>query len=204
MLARTQRLIRRVTDLFQGYDYAAARSEIETFFWRDLADNYLEMAKLRLYNEEAVREYTGAAFTLGHVLLATLKLFAPFLPHVTEAIYQALFAERDGAMSIHISQWPQADARFEDANAEAFGEILVEIAIAVRRYKSERGLSLGAEVAPLLLATRNVALAEQCYAAAQDLASVTRTQRVEIVGALDGAGIILLDGEIQAALRARP
>jgi len=199
ILARTQRLIRRVTDLFQGYDYAAAKSEIETFFWRDLADNYLEMAKLRLYNED-----TGAVFTVDHVLIATLKLFAPFLPHVTEAIYQALFAERDGAVSIHLSQWPQPDARFEDADAEAFSETLVEIATAVRRYKSERGLSLGAEIGPLHLAVRDAALAEQCRAATQDLMSVTRAQRVEVVDALDGEGIILLDDEIQAALEAQP
>ncbi len=195
ILARTQRLIRRVTDLFQGYDYAAAKSEIEAFFWRDLADNYLEMAKLRLYNADA-----GAALTVGHVLLATLKLFAPFLPYVTEAIYQALFAEKDGAISIHVSQWPRPDARFEDVDAEAFGETLVEIATAVRRYKSERGLSLGAEIGPLHLATRDAALVEQCRAAAQDLVSVTRAQRAEVGDVFDGAGIILLEGEIQVML----
>ncbi len=203
ILARTQRLIRRVTDLFRGYDYAAAKSEIEAFFWRDLADNYLEMAKLRLYNEDAAREDTGAAFTVDLVLLATLKLFAPFLPHVTEVIYRALFAERDGAVSIHVSRWPQPDARFEDADAEALGETLVEIATAVRRYKSERGLSLGAEIGPLHLAVRDAALAEQCRAATQDLMSVTRAQRVEVVDALDGEGIILLDDEIQVALEAQ-
>lgn len=195
ILARTQRLIRRVTDLFRGYDYAAAKSEIETFFWRDLADNYLEMAKLRLYNEDA-----GASFTVEHVLLATLKLFAPFVPHVTEAIYQALFAANDGAISIHVSQWPRPDARFEDDAAEAFGETLVEIATAVRRYKSERGLSLGGEVGPLCLATGDATLVEQCRAAVQDLVSVTRAQRVEVVAVLDGAGITLLDGEIRVAL----
>ncbi len=49
MLSRAQRLIARVTALFEAYDYAAAKSEIEAFFWRDLADNYLELAKARLY-----------------------------------------------------------------------------------------------------------------------------------------------------------
>ncbi len=50
LLSRTQRLIARVTALFEAYDYAAAKSEIEAFFWRDLADNYLELAKARLYD----------------------------------------------------------------------------------------------------------------------------------------------------------
>jgi valyl-tRNA synthetase len=48
ILASTQRLVRRASGLFQQYEYAAAKSEIEGFFWRDLADNYLEMVKQRL------------------------------------------------------------------------------------------------------------------------------------------------------------
>ncbi|MGC9395210.1 MAG: valine--tRNA ligase [Anaerolineae bacterium] len=200
ILARLQTLIRRVTDLFQGYDYAAAKSEIETFFWRDLADNYLEMAKLRLYNEDAARGDTGVSFTLAYVLLATLKLFAPFLPHVTEEIYQHLFAEREGAVSIHLARWPEVDARFADADAETFGETLVEIATAVRRHKSEQGLSLGAEIGLLSIATRDTALMERCRAATQDLISVTRAQRVEVVSALDGDSHLLLDGEVQVGL----
>jgi valyl-tRNA synthetase len=200
ILACTQRLIRRATDLFRGYDYAAAKSEIEAFFWRDLADNYLEMAKLRLYSEdETVR--AGASFTLYHVLLATLKLFAPFLPHVTEEIYQHLFAASDGAISIHLARWPEVDARFEEADAEAFGERLVEIATAVRRYKSERGLSLGAEIGPLCLAASDAVLAAKYSVAVHDLISVTRAQRIDVVGALDGDSILLLDGAVQVALR---
>ena len=109
ILSRTQRLIERVTELFQGYDYAAAKSEMESFFWRDLADNYLEMAKGRLYNETSAG-YDGARYTLFHVLLAMVKLFAPFLPHVTEVIYQGLFAAFEGAESVHRARWPRANA----------------------------------------------------------------------------------------------
>ena len=85
LLSRTQRLIQRVTLLFEGYDYATAKAEIELFFWTEFADNYLEMAKKRLYDGgEAGR---GAQATLRLGLLTTLKLFAPFLPYVTEAIF---------------------------------------------------------------------------------------------------------------------
>ncbi|MCP4517150.1 MAG: class I tRNA ligase family protein, partial [Delftia sp.] len=120
ILARTQRLLRRATELFRGYDYAAAKSETEVFFWRDLADNYLEMAKVRLYGDE-VEAREGARFAFYHVLLTTLKLFAPFIPYVTEEIYQHLFAASDGAESLHLSRWPAPDARFEDEAAEALG-----------------------------------------------------------------------------------
>ncbi|MSP13220.1 MAG: valine--tRNA ligase [Chloroflexi bacterium] len=95
ILSNIQRLVRRVTELFQGYDYAAAKSDIEAFFWRDLADNYLEMAKQRLY-DPARAYHEGALYTIHQVLETTVKLFAPLLPHVTEAIYQGLFAPAPG------------------------------------------------------------------------------------------------------------
>ena len=83
ILSRTQRLILRVTDLFRNYDYAAAKSETESFFWRGLADNYLEMSKERLYDETS-EMHEGARYTLYHVLLTVVKLFAPLLPYIEE------------------------------------------------------------------------------------------------------------------------
>jgi valyl-tRNA synthetase len=200
ILARTQRLIRRATALFRDYDYAAAKQETEIFFWNDLADNYLEMAKMRLYGDHTDGG-AGAKGTLQHVLLTTLKLFAPFLPHVTEMIYQALFAEEEGMASIHCSRWPEPDSRFDDAEAASFGETLVAIATAVRRYKSEQNLSLGAKLPQLCLATPLPQLAAQLRAAVPDLTSVTRAQQVTVVSALDdGLEVVLEEGPLQVAL----
>ena len=174
ILASTQRLVRRATAAFRAYDYATAKHETDAFFWRDFTDNYLEMAKLRLYAGDA-----GAQFVVAAVLLVLLKLFAPFFPHITEELYQALFATSDGAESIHRAAWPQPDARFEDDAALALGETLVELATAVRRYKSERGLSLGAELAELRI-TAEAPLAEQLRLAEDDLRSITRAKAVVV------------------------
>src|SRR5205085_7923775 len=150
LLSRTQQLIGRVTELFHNYDYAAAKSETESFFWRELADNYLEMSKERLYDESSeMRE--GARYTLYTVLLAILKLFAPFLPYITEEIYLALFAETEGSASIHISPWPTANEAFVDDKADTAGETLIEVATAVRRYKSESNISVGTQLQRLQL-----------------------------------------------------
>lgn len=201
ILARAQRLVRRVTDLFRGYDYAAAKSETEVFFWRDLADNYLEMAKVRLYGDQAeARE--GARFALYQVLLVTLKLFAPFIPYVTEEIYQHLFVEHDGAESVHLSRWPMPDVRFEDQAAEALGETLVTIATAVRRYKSEHSLALGTEVARLQLATDSAKLSDLLRAASPDITSITRAGQVEVVSSLEaGLEVVRSEGDVRVALR---
>jgi valyl-tRNA synthetase len=199
ILARTQRLIRRVTELFQGYDYAAAKSETEVFFWRDLADNYLEMAKVRLYGEQPDAR-AGAQYALYHVLLATLKLFAPFLTYVTEEIYQHLF-KTDGAASIHLSQWPVPIPQFEDDAVEAFGETLVAIATAVRRYKSEHNLSLGTEIALLQLTSDDAQLSDLLRAATLDIRSITRAQQIGVGSAMDTTlEIVPSDGRVRVAL----
>jgi valyl-tRNA synthetase len=184
ILSKAQRLIRRATQLFRVYDYAAAKNETEDFFWRDLADNYLEMCKQRLYDASGTA-HVGARFALRHALLVALKLFAPFLPHVTEEIYQGLFRSAEGAASIHTSRWPTADERLIDELAESGGEMLVAVATAVRRYKSERGLSLGTELARLCLATGEAALAALLREAEADLLSITRARQVSVGHELD-------------------
>ncbi|HEV2582068.1 MAG TPA: valine--tRNA ligase, partial [Ktedonobacteraceae bacterium] len=179
LLSNLQHLIVHVTEHFRQYDYAAARNEAEGFFWRVLADNYLEFAKERLYDEaHPLRE--GARYTLYHALLATLKLFAPFFPYVTETIYRELFAASDGSDSIHASPWPTANETLIDDDAEASGELLIEIATAVRRYKSEASLSLGAELQRLRLSTGSPAEADMLRAASVDIRSVTRAKVVEV------------------------
>lgn len=182
IVAQAEQLTARVTALMAQYDYATAKSEIEAFFWKGLADNYLEMAKLRLYgaNDGADTDASGARFALRHALLTTVKLLAPFLPFVTERIYQGLFADTDGAASVHRSRWPVADAKLMDEAALAFGDLLVEIATTVRRYKSAHELSLGAELAELRLATPDAALRAQLASSAADLQSITRAQEVRV------------------------
>ncbi|HEU5369563.1 MAG TPA: valine--tRNA ligase, partial [Ktedonobacterales bacterium] len=202
ILSCAQRLIERVTNLFRSYDYAAARSEIEGFFWRDLADNYLEMAKGRLYNKAGHENNgAGARYTLFHVLLTIVKLFAPFLPHVTEAIYQGLFAAFEGNESVHRARWPAANEALLDDLAEAAGEALVEIATAIRRYKSEQALSLNTELARLQLATEDAALANALQEATDDLCSITRTRQIALSARLDSRlEEVKTDGTIGIAL----
>jgi valyl-tRNA synthetase len=179
ILARAQHVVRRATEYLQGYDHAAAKNEAEVYFWTELADNYLEMAKLRLYDEGS-QARAGALFALQHALLTVLKLFAPFVPHVTERVYQALFAS-EAHPSIHGTTWPVPDPRLEDEDAIAVGEVLLAIASSVRRYKSERSLSLGTELQRIELSTPDEALREALQRADPDLRSVTRASEVLVV-----------------------
>jgi valyl-tRNA synthetase len=185
VLSRAQQVIRKVTQHMRGYDHAAAKSEIEVFFWTEFADNYLEMAKLRLYGTplglppDSAVAGAGARFALYHVLLTVVKLFAPFLPHVTERIYGALFASPNQP-SIHTAPWPEPDPGLEDEEAERTGATLVGIGTAVRRYKSEHSLSLGSPLQVLELSTDDPDLCAALFEARADIASITRAGRVSI------------------------
>jgi valyl-tRNA synthetase len=200
LLSRTQWLVRRVTELFRSYDYAAAKSEAESFFWRELADNYLEMSKERLYDEtNEMRE--GARYTLYHALLTVIKLFAPIFPYITETIYQALFMPIEGEGSIHTSRWPTVNESLLSDIADAAGEMLIGVATAVRRYKSESNISLGMELKRLQLATTEPDIAEMLREARTDIMSVTRARQIEVKESLDdNLEEVKAEGVIRVAL----
>jgi valyl-tRNA synthetase len=181
ILSRLQGVIERSTGHLNAYDYASAKGEAESFFWSELTDNYLEMCKQRLYGVNHPLG-VGARYTLYQVLLNLLKLFSPYLPYITDEIYQKLFrsSDSDQAISIHQAPWPVGYPGWKDDAAEALGAQLVQIAISVRRSKSERKLPLGIGFAQLQLATDLVTLEQQLRAAVGDLMSITRAQEINI------------------------
>jgi valyl-tRNA synthetase len=197
LLASLNQLIERVSELFQAGEYAAAKSESENFFWRELADNYLEMAKQRLYAPEHL-QHAAARFTLWRALLTMIKLFAPLFPYVTEEIYQGLFLQTEGAASIHTSAWPRVMPALMNEAAIQTGERLVDIATAVRRYKSEHSLSLGSEIEALQIHTLDPGLAGQFAAAAPDLQSICRARKIVLNPMEDVGQTMLLQNEYYA------
>jgi valyl-tRNA synthetase len=110
LLHRLGSTIERATTAFDAYDYAAAREAVERFFWSDLADTWLELAKHRHLHPEAhpPAARLSARATGREVLLAVVGLWAPFLPHITEEIYQELLRAPDDPVSIHVAPWPCA------------------------------------------------------------------------------------------------
>lgn len=183
ILALCQNLVRGVTKSLEEYEYAAARSEIETFFWQGLADNYLEMCKQRLYAAQSPQR-EGACFTLHNVLLDLLRLLAPFMPYVTEEIYLALFADSQpgeaARRSIHLSPWPQPEPRFDEPAVLEFGETLINILTCVRRFKSEHSLPLASEIQRIQLAVELPGQAAFLRQAIPDLSSACRALQIDI------------------------
>jgi valyl-tRNA synthetase len=145
LLSRLAGTISQATTAFEGYDWVTAKETAERFFWDCLCDNYIEMAKNRLYGCDALPR-RSAQLALRTSLDAVLRMFAPIMPFVTEELHQLCFAEREGASSIHTAPWPVPDLDWHDEGAEAAGNLAVAILDVVRRKKTEAGLSSGAPV----------------------------------------------------------
>jgi valyl-tRNA synthetase len=144
LLSNLQNVIKECTAHFDEYHYSKAKAAAEVFFWQSLCDNYLEIAKERIYNPEkrGEEQKLAAQYTLYHAFRDTLKLIAPIMPHITEKVYQLYFAEAEGEKSIHTSSWPVADDHLVDEQAEVAGRLFVDVLSAVRRFKAEKQVSL--------------------------------------------------------------
>ena len=148
ILAELQEVIDVATKSFEKYDYSVARLAIEKFFWIKLADNYIEIAKNRLYDEKPKNKKgrESAQYTLYSVLFTLIRLLAPFIPFATEEIYQTFFRTKQCVKSIHLCGWPELDEKLADKEKIKTGKILIEIVSAMRKYKAERGLSMKTEL----------------------------------------------------------
>ena len=146
LLAKLAGAIRAATDAFEHCDYCGAKEATEAFFWRCLCDNYIEMAKDRLYDTSHTMRQGAAQTALCVAGLNTLKLFAPVMPFVTEELYRAVCTTGEDAGSIHLSSWPEAESSWDDPEAEEIGDVAVAIVGIVRQKKTEWKLSMGAPI----------------------------------------------------------
>jgi valyl-tRNA synthetase len=155
LTARLAGVVATATRALEEYDHTAALVATEAFFWQ-FCDDYLELVKERAYGQGPGADSARAA--LRSALETLLRLFAPFLPYVTEEVWSWW---RTG--SVHRAGWPVPDAAGADggrsaveppparaaAGSDSDGEVLTAAATvlsAVRRAKSERSLSLRVEV----------------------------------------------------------
>jgi valyl-tRNA synthetase len=140
MLTELAALVDEATAAFDRFDYARALERTEAHFW-SFCDDYLELVKNRAYTEGTGADSAKAA--LGLALDALLKLFAPFLPYVTEEVWSWW---QSG--SIHRSAWPDAEPlRAAAADADALPlRVAADVLTELRRAKSEGKRSMRAPI----------------------------------------------------------
>jgi valyl-tRNA synthetase len=138
MLASLDEEVAYITEKLDAYEFSKARDRLRSFFWHTFCDDYLEIAKQRIREGED----DSAAYTLQVAHRRFLKLFAPFLAHITEELWRDMYGTV-GDESVHRADWPEPLGL--DANVEA-GETALDVVSALRRYKSDNQLSMNASL----------------------------------------------------------
>ncbi|MBR9691965.1 valine--tRNA ligase [Candidatus Woesearchaeota archaeon] len=181
-LIKLNNLIKTSTESFEKYEFSRTKADTEKFFWQTLCDNYLEIAKDRLYNPDkrGKESRQSAQFALYNGVLTCLKLMAPITPHFTEEIFHLYFADK--SKSIHLTDWPKYDAKLADKKTESAGDLAVNIIIAVRKLKADSNISLGKEIKKLIIKTKDKKSLEPFL---DDLKSTTRADEIKFEGKAD-------------------
>jgi valyl-tRNA synthetase len=181
VLSQLNRLIPEVTKDYEEYNHASAKNRIEAFFWDVLTDNYMEMVKTRLYDyPDGSAERDSARYALYNVLAIVIQLLAPIMPYITEEIYNLVFKIDGSPISIHLMPWPNARQELIDDDADTTGTMLIDIATAVRRYKSEKKLPMGSKLEKIKVAVFKESYADVLKSCLIDIKSVTRAAQIEL------------------------
>ena len=136
LLQKRDETVQEATEGFEELEYDQSKELVREFFWHDLADEFIEIQKEKLYDGDR-----ASIYTLYRCFLDTLKMLAPIMPHITEEIYQELYREFENEKSIHVSSWPERQ-NFGFEKTKEQGENLIELISGLRKYKTENGMAL--------------------------------------------------------------
>ena len=133
ILSKLNTLIAQVTDNLERYELGIAVQKVYDFIWDDYCDWYIELTKARLYGEEAQSKQT-AIQVLVYVLDQTLRLLHPFIPFITEEIWQSIPHQ---GQALIVAPWPKTDAALAFPQEETQMEAVTQAIRAVRARRAE-------------------------------------------------------------------
>ncbi len=152
-IAELKEVVRAAGQAFEKFEFSVALQETEKFFWGAFTDNYIELLKRRSRSEDDPEGRASAVATLRLGLNVVLRLFAPVVPTITDEVWSWVFAEETGHASIHQTPWPTVEELDAVAAPELAGSFpaACDAISAIRKAKSESGVSLNRELLSLVL-----------------------------------------------------
>jgi len=146
ILTRLNETIETVTNLAEKYEFGEVGRALYNFIWDDFCDWYIEMAKLPLYSEDEAAKKTTRS-VLAYVLDQTMRLLHPFMPFITEEIWQNL--PHDGE-SITVAEWPMVRSELSNHKAREQMKLLVEIIRSVRNIRAEVNTPMSKKISMII------------------------------------------------------
>ena len=184
--------LKNYTEYFKKHEFSLALQSVETFFWKDFCDNYIEIIKGQFFNPDGYsqEERQATLWTLRSVGFRILQLYAPILPHITDYLYQAIYRQHNECASIHISQLPQVEV---PTHASSMGALLTLIS-EVRRAKSDNQLSLKTEIETLSVYTNDKTIQSAIESVQNYILDVTKAKTILFTNQ-EAATSVIQDGE---------
>ncbi len=155
ILTRLNETIETVTRLSDRYEFGEVGRVLYNFIWDEFCDWYIEMAKLPLYGEDEAAKKTTRSI-LAYVLDNIMRLLHPFMPFITEEIWQNL---PHAGESITVAKWPQSNPELTDVQAAEEMKLLVEIIRSVRNSRAEVNTPMSKKIKMILKAKDEAVLA---------------------------------------------
>ncbi|MCM1294715.1 MAG: valine--tRNA ligase [Muribaculaceae bacterium] len=140
--------VRRNLDRYDNYN---ARSAIDAFFYDVFCDQYLEFIKDRFWSPEkySAESKLAAQWTLFEVLRAIIGLYAPFIPFITEELWQKIYQDSEGGQTLHLTQYPTAKPEYDTDVSDM--DVALDILKSVRGLRTERKVGNGAKLETLTI-----------------------------------------------------
>lgn len=192
-------LLTKTTDCFTQYSKYFAQNEfglalqtIEKFFWASFCDNYLELIKDQLMNPEKYdhEEVQATLATLYHTGLKILQMYAPFVPHITETLYQHLYMNQHGIASIHQTQFARVQTEHKHEESNILISSVINLVEQVRKLKSEHKLSLKTELSILTVLSESADLLKKIDSQKALILGITKAQSLQAIQASGTTQII--------------
>jgi valyl-tRNA synthetase len=190
ILSRLNKTAAAVNQQLDSYDFHAAVQELYHFFWDDFCDWYIELSKSTVTSETASPERDIARARLISILEQALRLLHPFMPYLTEELWQKLPvshgrflnpAYADSEPTIMLASFPRADPSLIDESAETAMQAVIDLISRVRNIRSEMNIKPGDRIDLIIAAKANL---KSVFSDSTDqIARLTRAKEISIDGA---------------------
>ena len=185
ILSKLNSVIPEITENMERYELGVAAQKVYDFIWDSYCDWYIELTKTRLQGEDEDSK-VRAQQVLCYVLTQILKLLHPFMPFITEEIWQALPHEGDYLM---LQQWPEHHATLDFPEEEKAMELIMDAIRAIRARRAEMNVP-PSKKAQLTISTLEQAVFHQGIPFLKRLAYASDVQVVEATREMDTQGMV--------------
>ncbi len=192
-------LLHTASDCFSNYqkyfeqnEFGLALQHIEKFFWADFCDNYLELVKNQLFNPDQYGKEQVAAtrWTLYTVGLRILQMYAPYMPHITESIFEEVYKKSQKAASLHQTRFTSIQKRYIFEHSNSLIKRVIELTSTIRKLKTEKQVSLKTALQTLTIFCENEKIMQEVTSQEQLIKGITQAVDVEYkIGTLESAQI---------------